>query len=172
MRTLVCGLLAAAGVSLSGSAASAQAAPGTYTLALCRSAPCTPADTGAAYLTATVVLLDSADAARRRLAPPAWERGAANGCFTVRHHREQRDSYAGIEPGGSLRWTSSPGDSGRIVFALYRSPDAGYTVRVTSAAGRLAGSGRSYGAGAAEIVAPPDTVVAVRVGAPNAARCQ
>ena len=172
MRTLVCRLLAAVAVTFPGYTAAGQAVAGTYTLALCRSAPCAPGDTGAAYLTATVVLLDSADAARRGLARPAWERGAANGCFAVRHRRAQHDSYAGIRLGGSLRWASAPGDSGRIVFALYRSPDAAYTVRVAPTAGGLAGSGRSDGAGAAKIVAPPDTVVAARVGPPDPARCQ
>ncbi len=176
MRAFAFSFLAAAAVPFAACPAAAQAPAGppsgTYDLALCRSARCAPGDTSAAYLTVTLVLFDSADAARRDLPRPEWQRGAANGCFAVRHHRAQHDSYAGIVSGGTLRWTAAPGDSGRIEFPLYRSPDAGYTVRVVGGAGRLAGSGTSWGAGAAEISAPRDTVVAVRVGGPDPARCQ
>ena len=170
LRTRVASFLAAVmiGGTLAGRPAVAQVRPGTYALALCRAAPCAPDDTAAAYLTATVVLLDSVAATARALPRPAWELAPANGCFAVRYRRRpQPESYAGLQGVGSLRWGPAPGPVGRIAFALYRSPDAGYTVRLVPVADGLAGSGRSYGAGAAEIVAPSDTVVATRVATPT-----
>ncbi len=144
---------------------------GSYELALCRAGPCAPGDTAAAYLTAVVVLLDSADAARLDLPRPRLARAPANGCFAVRHRRPRADSYAGLQDGGGLRWSRAAEGAGAVAFALFRSPDASYTVRVVPVAGGLAGSGASHGVGAAAISAPRDTVVARRIGDADPTRC-
>lgn len=171
MRALLSVVVAAAAAGI-GPALSAQSASGSYELALCRAAPCTPGDTAAAYLIATVVLLDSAAAAAGNLPSPRYERGPANGCFRIRHSRRLGDSYAGISRAGQFRWRPLAGSPGTLTFPLYRSPDASYIVRVAAMVGGLAGWGTSGGIGVAEISAPRDTVVAVRVSDAALAQCR
>lgn len=172
MRILTATLLALAALG-AGGAVDAQSVAGTYELALCRTASCAPGDTTTAYLTATVVLLDSAAAARHALPPARWQKEAANGCFRVRHYRQLTDSYAGIMREGRLHWRRPvAGASGALTFLLYRSPDASYGVQVSPATGGLAGWGTSDGIGVAEISGPRDTVVAVRVSEADPARCR
>ena len=171
IRTVLTGAVALIAVGAS-RPAHAQRISGTYELALCRTAPCVPGDTVAAYFTATVVLLDSATAAAQSVLPRArYEREPANGCFRVRHYQRLADSYAGIVKASSFTWQPLGESPGTIAFRLYRSPDASYRVRTTVIGDRLTGSGTSDGVGAAEMHAPRDTVVAVRVAEADVARC-
>lgn len=167
-------LTLSAAITSSGSATvlRAQSVSGTYELALCRAAPCVPGDTAAAYLTATVVLLDSAETARVALAPPRYDRAPANGCFRVLHYRRLGDSYAGIVAAAGLRWRAAASAPDTIRFLLYQSPDATYGVHLSSTADGLTGWGNSGGVGVAAITAPRDTVVAVRVADANSALCR
>ena len=171
VRTLLSIIVAAAAAGVA-PALSAQPVSGTYELALCRAAPCAPTDTAAAYLIATVVLLDSAAAARHGLPRPRYEQGSANGCFRIRHSRRLGDSYAWISGTGEFRWRPVVGSPGALTFALYRSPDASYDVQLSPTTGGLAGWGNSGGVGVADITAPRDTVVAVRVSDAALAHCQ
>jgi hypothetical protein len=144
-------------------------AAGTYQLAVCRGPACVPRDSTTGYVLATLVLLDSAGAVAADMPPAQWEPSRlATGCMVVRHRRNVGNSYAGISVREYFVWRDS---AGQVYFPLFRSPDAGYSVSARMTATGLAGRGGSWGAGAAEIHGPPDTVVAVRTGPPDRLRC-
>ena len=145
-------------------------AAGTYDMAICRGTPCTPRDSVAGYVLATVVLLDSAGAVAADMPPERWEPGRrSTGCMVVRHRRSVvGDSYAGITTREYFIWRDS---AEHVYFPLYRSPDAGYSVRARATPTGLAGIGVSWGVGAAEINAPRDTVAATRTGPAVRLRC-
>ena len=142
---------------------------GTYTLAVCREAPCVPGDTARAYLVGMLVLVDRASAEAAELPPARLEaEPRANACFLTTYRRRVEGSYAGITPREYVRW-SVHGDS--ISFPLYRSPDAGYVASVRMTTRGLVGGGISWGVGAARIRAVRDTVIATRTGPPDRLRC-
>ena len=141
---------------------------GVYTLLICRGG-CRDWDTTRAYLTATVVLLDSTMKAADGSPIRARYQLAANGCYRKRELKRVRNSYAPFRETGYLLWERD--STAGIVFPLYRSPDAGYEVAVTFTADGARGTGESWGAGAAEIHAPRDSVVLHRQGAPDAGFC-
>ena len=160
---------------------------GTYELLICRDG-CGSRDKARAYIRGTLVLasgalsFDSASTrARRRLMQaflfygPPLRIGHAdrlpdpNGCFVLTSVDTSTDSYAGIDRVGLLLWRLD--GASRVIFELYRSPDAGYDVAVRATGDALAGVGESWGAGAAATSAPRDSVVGWRIGPPSAARC-
>ena len=142
---------------------------GTYSLLVCRQG-CRGWDTTRAYLAGTVVLLDSALRAADGQPVRARYEVSANGCFHKRELKRVRDSYAGIRADGYLLWERND-SSGRVQFSLYRSPDAGYFVSLVLTAEGAKGTGESWGAGAAEIHAPGDSVVLRRVGGAAVSGC-
>ena len=153
--------------------------PGTYTLHLCR-VTCDPSVPRNEIRRGWVVL-DSApiqlelfpDSIRKALEMGAIfirRDGPGNGCFRLLQTRPDVETYAGIEPGGLLHWsTVKAGDS--VTFALYRSPDAGHEVTIRGTQSGFSGTGESWGAGAAAVDYPPDIVVGEYVGPPEPARC-
>ncbi len=151
--------------------------PGTYSLLICRDG--CRSDTNHAYVRGTVVLEprafklnDLPSDVRSRLerayrdAQGPWG-ASVNGCFAVTGSRS--DSYAGINRVGFLHWL--PNTDRLVTIELYRSPDAGYDITLSARQDTLRGFGRSWGAGAAEIHAATDSVVAWRVGPPRRQLC-
>lgn len=144
---------------------------GTYEVAVCRSAPCAPADSASAYASFTVVLYDSIAAARLDMPRASQSAVPATGCFVRgQRRRDPPDSYAGMSGREYIVWTA---DSGAVGFALFQSPHAGYVVRLRPTVGGLAGTGTSYGFELFEPrrIFPRDTVVAIRVGPPDRLYC-
>jgi hypothetical protein len=150
-------------------APSSVGAAGTYEMAVCRTLPCAPRDSAAAYVLATVVLLDSAGAIAADMPPSRWEPGRiATGCMVIHHRRSVPESFAGITVREYFIWRDS---AGMVNFPLFRSPDAAYDVSARATASGFTGSGRSWGAFEVEIRGPRDTVVAIRTGPPRRLRC-
>lgn len=167
-------------VTLASSSAAAQPTPakvaGTYRIAVCKSAPCSPTDTARALAWGLLILNDAPlpfaslpDSARRLLVRYAVPE-RSNACYTLRRADGNPRTYAGISGAGTTRWQRDT-TSGALVFTLYRSPDAVHTVRAAVRGDTLSGGGISSGAGAAEVDYPRDTVVAVRVGPPDLEPC-
>ena len=98
----------------------------------------------------------------------SWDSRPANGCFELEPVR-RANSYAGIQRMGLLSWTFEP-DSG-VAFSIFRSPDAGYRVRVGIRTDSLIGRGDSWGAGAAEIGVPADFVHGSKLGPADTEIC-
>ena len=152
--------------------------PGTYTLRLCRVTcdPRYPKNTirsGWMVLgTAPVDLSNLPDSVRKWIELDFMmqaDRGPANGCFDFTSNRSEVRTYAGVA--GLLRWEyRASGDS--VTFELMQSPDAAHVVQVAATASGFAGSGHSWGAGAAEVDYPDDLVVGEYLGPPNARRCE
>ena len=165
-------LVACAGTMRSPATETRRDIAGTYELAVCRAAPCRPSDSATAYATFTVVIYDSLAAARIDMPRASYEVAPATGCFVRGHRRDVvPDSYAGISLREYFVWKADRG--GDVLVPLFRSPDAGYVVRLRATAGGLAGTGTSYGfdfPGPAPVY-PRDTVVAVRVGPPDRLYC-
>ncbi len=173
-------LLVAALTLFSGAAGAQQSGPpvtvdGTYDLFICRDG-CKGADYARAYVFGRLVLrLDTIaireiPAAQRRhfeFARPMF--GGANGCFALYPLHKRSDSYAGIEPAGLIHWRRD--STGTVRLNLYQSPDAWYVVALNPGPEELRGHGTSFGAGAAEIHAPADSVLARRIGAPDLGPC-
>ena len=152
---------------------------GTYTLHVCRvtcdaSAPRNEIRRGWVVLdSAPIQLSQFPDSIRQALEMGTTFRprhDSANGCFRLLTTRPEIKSYAGIEPGGLLRWEQISG-SDSVSFALYLSPDAAHDVRIYSSESGFAGRGVSSGAGVAAVDYPEDIVVGEYVGPPNVARC-
>ncbi len=154
---------------------------GNYRLLICREG-CGEADTSRAYIVGTLALSDTAIRSQQEkllfyliptdtvLRSRRMARLAANGCFQLDRIKEMGDSYAGIIEGARIHWRRiSRTDT--IVFPLYRSPDAGYTVKLVQAGETFRGTGRSWGAGTAAIAAPDDSILVTRVGDAAAAEC-
>jgi hypothetical protein len=145
---------------------------GTYHLAICRGTSCTPDDSATAYVLATVVLLDSAGAVAADMPPSRYEppNRRATGCMVIRHRRDvSGGSHAGLMGRGYFIWRDS---AGYIHFPMYKSPDAGYAVRVRPTAAGLTGGGQSWGVEGITPIRPPrDTVVATRTGPANRLWC-
>ena len=93
---------------------------------------------------------------------------AINGCFTL-DTLGATSSYAGIEKIGLTSWSK---EDGHYRFSLYHSPDAGYEVTVKPTRLGLAGTGTSWGAGAAAPDSPStEIVIARRTGGADISRC-
>ena len=155
---------------------------GSYRLLVCRDT-CGHRDSTLAYVKGTLVFSDSSfdlrsvpTAAREHMEFSYMFMGNAgtsdtrpNGCFILSPLKKVADSYLGIESVGLLKWQR--GTTGIIYFDLFRSPDAGYHVVLDAATSQFTGSGESWGAGAAEIHAPSDSVIAWRLGPANLNPC-
>jgi len=156
-------------IALGATAASpSQEAAGTYSVQVCRSV-CTGLE-AKPYLTGTVVLLERP--VLRKDGKPInglFVEGPVNGCFKLPRLQARDDTYAGIDAEGPLSWQID--DSGTLRFPLYRSADAGYEVELKPGPHAWSGTGHSWGAGAAEIHAPVDQVVATRTGAAAQGQC-
>jgi len=140
---------------------------GSYEFLVCRTG-CGEAETGRAYLTGTIVVL-SEPFAPSEFPRDTWDRLAFSsrymslrssseptGCFALSPREHVADSSAGIRPVGLL-FVSNSADT--LSFPLYRSPDAGYAVAVVLTTSGFRGIGHSWGAGAAAIDAPLDSIV-------------
>jgi hypothetical protein len=132
---------------------------GNYQLLVCREG-CGGGDTSRAYIVGTLVLGDTSIHSRRGI---SLADGSSNGCFQLERIKEMKDSYAGIMRGARVRW-KRVAQSDSITFPLYRSPDAGYEVQLVRSGDTFKGTGRSWGAGAAYIEAPRDSIIAMRIG--------
>jgi hypothetical protein len=161
-------LMSATSTTVSGQAAAPN---GTYLVAVCRAAPCVPTDTVTPYLVATLVLFNDDGDAAQGVLPRRQRVEGDNGCYQVRHRRNQPDSYAGIRDHWWTAWQWDSEHPGDIVVGLFWSLDASYAARLRLRDGLWTGSGRSWGVGATAISAPTDTVVAVRLGPPAWRHC-
>jgi hypothetical protein len=148
--------------------------PGTYAISVCKTAPCTPGDSSHAVAWGQLVLFADSinlralpDSARRLLEGLFLDR-PANGCVIM-----QRASNATTYAGGvrGTYWSSDSSRGGWINLTLYRSPDAHHAVTARVIGTALRGTGRSAGAGAAEVDWPTDTIVGERIGPPDLAAC-
>jgi hypothetical protein len=152
--------------------------PGTYALRLCR-VTCDPRYPKNTFRSGWIVLGDApVDLSNLPDSVRKWlelsyimmaDRGPANGCFHFTSNRPEVATYA--ELAGLLRWQRD-GTRDSVSFQLYQSPDAGHDVRVVSTPTGFAGTGHSWGAGAASVDYPDDLVVGEYLGPPNAARCE
>lgn len=95
--------------------------------------------------------------------------GVPNACFALRRRSRDIETYAGIATTGLTHWSVGPDSVVRI--ELYRSPDAGYEVRLRWRPGGLQGEGRSWTVGVADARNSDEEVVAERIGAPDIRRC-
>jgi hypothetical protein len=138
---------------------------GTYAFQLCRER-CAARDTAGSYLSGRLVLIDSTLGKR-----PFLQFESANACFEFRSGPIRADSYAGIQRAGLTHWKRLSA-SGHVKVTLYRSPDAGYDISVALSGRDLKGTGGSWGAGAAEIHAPSDSVLAQYIGPPDVEWCK
>jgi hypothetical protein len=111
-------------------------------------------------------LPDSARRLRVQYSVPA----RSNACYTLSRALGNPPTYAGIGAAGTTRWLRDR-TSGIVEFGLYRSPDARHVVRAALRGDTLTGTGTSSGAGVGEIDYPRDTIVALRVGPPDLAKC-
>jgi hypothetical protein len=139
---------------------------GTYAFQLCRTR-CTAEDGALSYHQGKLVLLDSALSTR-----PFLQQEYANACFEFEAGGGRQDSYAGIQRAGLTHWRRMENAPDQIIVTLYRSPDAGYDASLQAVGRDLRGAGRSWGAGAAEIHAPADSVLALYIGPPDAEWCR
>jgi len=149
---------------------------GTYRIAVCKSAPCTPADTAHALAWGLLVLNDAPlpfaslpDSSRRLLVRYSVQ-ARNNGCYALTRAEGNPRTYAGIGGAGTTHWLRDT-TSGMIEFELYRSPDARHAVRAEPRGDTLRGTGTSSGVGAAELDQPRDIIVALRVGPPDLGPC-
>ena len=150
---------------------------GNYAILVCRDG-CNQRDSTRAYLAGTLVLAEpAAIGAMMTAVVPTYRGGditdidghSIDGCFSVTLRQRQDDSYAGIAPWGLFAWREDK--SGEFRFSLYRSPDAGYTVKARASGDLLTGSGESWGVGVTEIAAPQDSVLAWWIGPPDTGPC-
>ena len=149
---------------------------GTYRIAVCKSAPCTPADTAHALAWGLLVLNDAPlpfaslpDSARRlrvQYSVPARN----NACYALSRAPGNARTFAGIDGAGTTRWLRDS-VSGALEFKLFWSLDAFHSVRAVPRGDTLRGTGMSWGTGAEELNNPRDTIVALRVGPPDLAAC-
>ena len=150
---------------------------GNYRLQICREG-CGAADASRAYIVGTLVLADTEIRSRQEkylfyfvpadtlIRTPL----AANGCFQLDRITEHVLSYAGIIRGARILWRRISGTD-TLEFPLFRSPDAGYTVKLVQFGDTLKGTGHSWGAGSAYIDAPDDAILATRIGEADARVC-
>ncbi len=152
---------------------SAANIPGTYRFWLCQPA-CAPNDSSNAYVVGVAVLVRDSSSLPAEVhghwlyRMTSFDERPVNGCFALQPVR-RADSYAGIQRQGLLSWKFEP-DSG-VTFSVFRSPDAGYRVRVGIRADSLIGRGDSWGGGAADIRVPADFVRGSRLGPPDPEIC-
>ena len=146
---------------------------GTYAVAVCKGAPCVPDDTVHAVAWGQVVLFNEpinlvalSDSARRLLAD-IYLHAPTNGC-TIMRSAPHVQTYLALTSG--MRWESIAGAPDRITL-LHRSPDARYDALLRVTVNGLNGTGRSWGAGAAKVDWPADTIVARRIGPPDLNAC-
>jgi hypothetical protein len=149
---------------------------GTYRVAVCKSGPCTPADTAHALVWGLLVLNDeplpfaSLPDSARRLRVQYSVPARSNACYALHRASGDPQTYAGIRGAGTTRWLRDT-TSGLLEFGLYRSPDARHVVRAALRGDTLSGTGTSSGPGIAAVDYPRDTIVALRVGPPDLTKC-
>ena len=154
---------------------------GTYRIAICKSEPCSIADTANVVVRGHIVLSDSAVTAahfpegRARQRQQPRERmysrdGGANACYALQRLRLEPRTFAGIGEVALSRWSlvaaswsGGPLEPRTFEFGLYRSPDAGTKLIATVTNGVLRGRAQSAGAGAAAVDWPDDIAVGERV---------
>jgi hypothetical protein len=93
-----------------------------------------------------------------------------NGCFGLEKLEGRKyQGYAGIDKAGLTSWSIQGHE---LLFALFRSPDAGYKVTAQRTTSGFDGSGRSWGAGvAAPQGATVDKVVLRRTRGADLSQC-
>lgn len=146
---------------------------GTYAVAVCKGAPCVPDDTVHAVAWGQIVLFNEPinlvalpDSARRLLAGIHLH-APTNGC-TIMRSAPHVQTYLAVTSG--TRWESIAGAPDQITL-LSRSPDATYDALLRVTVNGMSGTGSSWGAGAAKVDWPTDTIVARRIGPPDLNAC-
>ena len=157
-------------------------APGTYRVWLCAEV-CTLSDSSNAIAVATVVIvsdLAAADESTRSLFAGVPALGLTrdttatdNACFSV-SRREPRvgseELFFGIQPNARTRWQHAAGYG--FSMRVYRSPDAGYSLKWTEAGALANGEGWSYGWAANTPSHRNAYFVASRSGEPDITQCR
>jgi hypothetical protein len=183
VRRIVVLLVAIAAVAIRSPAAQSPHS-GTYRIVICKTEPCSLADTANVVVRGHIVLSDSAVTAahfpegRARQLQQSRERmwardGGANGCYALQRLRLEPRTFAGISEVALSRWSlvaasrsGGPIETREFEFGLYRSPDAGTKLIATVTNGVLRGRARSDGSGSAGMGVqdwPDDIVVGERV---------
>lgn len=149
---------------------------GTYEVWVCRGRPCR-GDNDTAALSQLMVDLEPAPirvdtfglSTPFRRPGSSFDAGVGNGCFKV-VRTFSKETYAGLGDVGLFGWTTD--SSGEVVtFSPAKSPDAGYVIQAELRDGLLTGRGHSWGAGVAAVDWPPDSIIGIRTGPPNAGKC-
>ena len=158
---------------------SAQEIAGTYRIAVCKGAPCSPDDTTSAVVWGTLVLGDTAIALAtipsgigRQLTfmyPSAQQN--LNGCYVLSRVTRRVRTEAGVRPVAATIWAPTAADPSTITSSLFRTVDAAHSMQLRFENGRLNGTGHSAGMGVPSVGWGPDTIVAVRAGPPNYSLC-
>jgi hypothetical protein len=142
---------------------------GTYSFTICRGA-CFD-DSGARYASGQFVILDAPildpSGTPRR---PFLQFDSANACFEIHDVKPRKDSLVGLKQAGLTRWKFVESDTA-ITLSLFRSPDAGYEIILSTDNEGLHGTGQSWIALEGSTHFPTDTVRATRISAADATRC-
>lgn len=151
--------------SLSHSALPTTNAPGTYEIIVCKEG-CAFSDMRNVFVKGTVVLdgrrFPTGDV-RQIESSFIGPNEEFRACFSLTVLRNA-DSYAAFGGAGPTSWRMT---DGAIEFLTFRSPDAGYSVNVTMNGGGFAGTGISWGVGAADSHFTNDIVIGKRIGPPD-----
>lgn len=136
------GVISLIGVSVPSRATGQIPEPGTYRVWLCAD-ECAPTDSARAIGAATVVIVDEQAAAAepvqsalgslRAVEDRGTDDETANVCFHVDRRAPDvggEELFFGIRPRGRTRWRHVAGEG--FSLPVYRSPDAGYTLRWAS----------------------------------------
>lgn len=163
--------------------ATAQAPdPGTYRVWLC-AAECALSDSARAIGVATVVIVGERAAAAepaqsalrslRAVEDLRTDGATANVCFVVERRAPDisgEELFFGIRPRGRTRWRYTAGEG--FSLPVYRSPDAGYTLRWAASGPVTRGEGWSYGWSGTTRDHRNAFFVARRLGEPDVILCQ
>lgn len=168
-------VVAACLVVSSARAADLPPVAGTYEISICRDACPATGDENVlvkGHLVLFPAQLNDGDLARLEAAHVSSSHvQQPNGCFTLQKLPGRTyKGYAGIDEAGLTTWSI---EGNELLFALYRSPDAGYKVTAQRSTTGFAGTGKSWGAGVAAPQAPgPEDVVARRIGDADMKHCE
>ena len=145
---------------------------GTYAVRLCHGS--CPGPTAIAFRTGTIVLFDEPLQDQNGHTFRSYlDSDPSNACFVLNHTAGSTDQDSFVRTRGFFSWALQ---EHAFALELDRSPDGGYGVTLHLSSKGLAGVGASWG-GAVGVAAPdsspvpPDIISAVRVGAPDMAKC-
>ena len=128
---------------------------GTYEIQICSSS-CELGDTtranrlGVLVLNSTTINVNELTQRERRVMGGYFDYELPNLCYVLRDGPVEGDTMAGVDDIGGYTWRSvaRPGTDTILLFHLYESSDARYSVEARANGGRFVGTGHSSGSGA------------------------